>query len=91
MTEVTDPTFYRAPGDAIAAVPESLAYVAAYHPQGAWLADCRRQNKLIWTRPLSVPASHAGIQIRRAESGNAEWSSGAGGRPGRFVERLAAQ
>ena len=30
-----DPTFYRTPGDAIAAVPESLAYVAAFDPQGA--------------------------------------------------------
>ncbi len=34
MTEVADPTFYRTPGDAIAAAPESLAYVAAYDPQG---------------------------------------------------------
>jgi selenium-binding protein 1 len=34
MTEVIDPTFYRTPGDAIAAAPESLAYVAAYDPRG---------------------------------------------------------
>ena len=34
MTETTDPTFYRTPGDAIAATPESLAYVAAFDPQG---------------------------------------------------------
>jgi selenium-binding protein 1 len=35
MTEAVDPTFYRTPGDAIAAGPESLAYVAAYDPRGA--------------------------------------------------------
>src|SRR2546425_7679830 len=34
MTGITDPTFYRTPGDAIAAAPESLAYVAAYDPHG---------------------------------------------------------
>jgi methanethiol oxidase len=34
MTEITDPTFYRTPGDAIAATPETLAYVAAYDPRG---------------------------------------------------------
>src|SRR5215813_12072576 len=34
MTETTDPTFYRTPGDAIAAAPEALAYVAAYDPKG---------------------------------------------------------
>jgi selenium-binding protein 1 len=35
MTETVDPTFYRTPGDAIAAAPESLAYVAAFDPKGA--------------------------------------------------------
>ena len=30
----TDPTFYRTPGDAIAAPPEELAYVAAFDPAG---------------------------------------------------------
>jgi methanethiol oxidase len=30
----TDPTFYRSPGDAIAATPERLAYVAAFDPAG---------------------------------------------------------
>jgi methanethiol oxidase len=35
MTETVDPTFYRTPGDAIAATPESLAYVAAFDPKGA--------------------------------------------------------
>ena len=35
MPKTTDPTFYRTPGDAIAAAPEALAYAAAYHPQGA--------------------------------------------------------
>ena len=35
MTQTADPTFYRTPGDAIAAGPESLAYVAAYDPRGA--------------------------------------------------------
>jgi methanethiol oxidase len=34
MTETTDPTFYRTPADAIAAAPESLAYVAAFDPRG---------------------------------------------------------
>ena len=34
MTEVMDPTFYRTPGDAIAAAPEALAYVAAFDPRG---------------------------------------------------------
>ena len=28
----TDPTFYRSPGDAVAAAPEQLAYVAAFDP-----------------------------------------------------------
>ena len=32
MSQTTDPTFYRSPGDAIAAPPESLAYVAAFDP-----------------------------------------------------------
>ena len=30
----TDPTFYRSPGDAVAAAPEQLAYVAAFDPTG---------------------------------------------------------
>jgi len=34
MTDSTDPTFYRTPADAIAADPESLAYVAAFDPRG---------------------------------------------------------
>jgi len=34
MTDMTDPTFYRTPGDAITATPESLAYVAAFDPRG---------------------------------------------------------
>ena len=34
MPETTDPTFYRTPGEAIAAPPEQLAYVAAYDPTG---------------------------------------------------------
>jgi methanethiol oxidase len=34
MTQTLDPTFYRTPGDAIAAAPERLAYVAAYDPAG---------------------------------------------------------
>jgi methanethiol oxidase len=34
MTEITDPTFYRTPGEAAAARPESLAYVAAFDPRG---------------------------------------------------------
>ena len=34
MPETTDPTFYRTPGEAIAAPPERLAYVAAYDPAG---------------------------------------------------------
>jgi len=29
---MNDPTFYRTPGDAIAAPPEQLAYVAAFDP-----------------------------------------------------------
>ena len=32
MPKSTDPTFYRTPGEAIAAPPERLAYVAAYDP-----------------------------------------------------------
>lgn len=32
--EMTDPTFYRTPGAAIAAPPERLAYIAAYDPTG---------------------------------------------------------
>jgi methanethiol oxidase len=34
MPETTDPTFYRSPGEAIAAPAEGLAYVAAYDPAG---------------------------------------------------------
>jgi methanethiol oxidase len=34
MPQTTDPTFYRTPGEAIAAPPERLAYVAAYDPAG---------------------------------------------------------
>ena len=34
MPETTDPTFYRSPAAAIAAPPESLAYVAAFDPAG---------------------------------------------------------
>jgi len=34
MSEMTDPTFYRSPGAAIAAPPERLAYVAAFDPAG---------------------------------------------------------
>jgi methanethiol oxidase len=32
MPQIVDPTFYRSPGEAIAAPPEQLAYVAAYDP-----------------------------------------------------------
>jgi methanethiol oxidase len=35
MAETTDPTFYRSPAAAIAAPPETLAYVAALDPAGA--------------------------------------------------------
>jgi len=35
MTDTIDPTFYRTPAAAIAAPPETLAYVAAYDPTGA--------------------------------------------------------
>jgi selenium-binding protein 1 len=34
MSAGTDPTFYRSPGEAIAAPPERLAYVAAFDPAG---------------------------------------------------------
>jgi selenium-binding protein 1 len=34
MSQMLDPTFYRTPGDAIAAPPERLAYVAAFDPAG---------------------------------------------------------
>src|SRR4026209_570019 len=34
MAEVMDPTFYRSPAAAVAAPPESLAYVAAFDPAG---------------------------------------------------------
>ncbi len=34
MQNQADPTFYRSPGEAIAAPPERLAYVAAYDPAG---------------------------------------------------------
>ena len=34
MSSSADPTFYRSPGEAIAAPPERLAYVAAYDPAG---------------------------------------------------------
>jgi selenium-binding protein 1 len=34
MSQLTDPTFYRSPAEAIAAPPEQLAYVAAYDPAG---------------------------------------------------------
>src|ERR1700692_3339514 len=33
MSEI-DPTFYRSPNAAVAAAPEHLAYVAAFHPTG---------------------------------------------------------
>ena len=34
MADTTDPTFYRSPGQAMAAPPERLAYVAAFDPSG---------------------------------------------------------
>jgi methanethiol oxidase len=34
MPDPTDPTFYRSPGEAIAAPPERLTYVAAFDPAG---------------------------------------------------------
>jgi methanethiol oxidase len=34
MPDTTDPTFYRSPAEAIAALPERLAYVAAFDPAG---------------------------------------------------------
>jgi selenium-binding protein 1 len=34
MSQTLDPTFYRSPGEAIAAPPERLAYVAAFDPAG---------------------------------------------------------
>jgi selenium-binding protein 1 len=34
MQNQVDPTFYRSPGEAVAAPPERLAYVAAYDPAG---------------------------------------------------------
>jgi methanethiol oxidase len=34
MSATTDPTFYRTPGEAIAAPPEQLGYVAAFDPAG---------------------------------------------------------
>src|SRR5215213_11600500 len=34
MPDTTDPTFYRSPGEAMAAPPERLAYVAAFDPAG---------------------------------------------------------
>jgi selenium-binding protein 1 len=34
MSQTLDPTFYRTPGEAIAAPPERLAYVAAFDPAG---------------------------------------------------------
>ena len=34
MPDTADPTFYRSPSAAIAAPPESLAYVAAFDPAG---------------------------------------------------------
>jgi hypothetical protein len=34
MPETTDPTFYRSPGEAVAAPPERLAYLAAFDPTG---------------------------------------------------------
>ncbi|HWD42579.1 MAG TPA: selenium-binding protein SBP56-related protein, partial [Actinomycetota bacterium] len=34
MPKTTDPTFYRSPGEAIAAPRERLAYVAAYDRAG---------------------------------------------------------
>ena len=34
MSQMLDPTFYRSPGEAIAAPPERLAYVAAFDPAG---------------------------------------------------------
>ena len=49
MTEITDPTFYRTPADAIAAAPESLAYVAAFDPgaeakDAIAVLDCDRSS-----------------------------------------------
>jgi methanethiol oxidase len=35
MSDGMDPTFYRSPAAAIAAPPETLAYVAAFDPEGA--------------------------------------------------------
>ena len=45
MAETTDPTFYRSPTAAIAAPPESLAYVAAFDPAGE-----KRDAILLFTR-----------------------------------------
>src|SRR5919201_276284 len=49
MAEVTDPTFYRSPGEAIAAPPEDLAYVVAFDPAGGerdamTVVDCDAQS-----------------------------------------------
>ena len=49
MPETTDPTFYRSPAAAIAAPPESLAYVAAFDPAGEKrdamaVVDCDRDS-----------------------------------------------
>src|SRR5438046_1405449 len=49
MAEVTDPTFYRSPAEAIAAPPEELAYVAAFDPAGAerdamTVVDCNAES-----------------------------------------------
>ena len=35
MSQMLDPTFYRSPGEAMAAPPEQLAYVAAHDPASA--------------------------------------------------------
>ena len=53
MPETADPTFYRSPAAAIAAPPESLAYVAAFDPAGEQrdamtVIDCDADSPTLW-------------------------------------------
>ena len=59
----TDPTFYRSPGDAVAAAPEQLAYVAAFDP-ASQQNDAHRGGRL---RPRLLDVRRRGRLVRAAD------------------------
>jgi 56kDa selenium binding protein (SBP56) len=68
MAEVTDPTFYRSPAEAIAAPPEELAYVVAFDPAGAQhdamtVVDCNAESSSYGRVVGSTELPHAGNEV----------------------------